>query len=290
MLALLLAAAGAAAVRSDMQPNRCGECEDWNRPQAPFRIHGDSWYVGTQGLSAVLVDTGEGLLLLDGGLPQSAAGIAANIESLGFALAEVRWILNSHAHFDHAGGIAALQRLSGARVGAGPEGAEALRRGDIGADDPQHGMGEVMRFPAVPEVEAIEDGGTVRVGSLTITRHATPGHTPGGSSWSWRSCEDGECLTMVYADSLSPVSADGFRFGASGAGATLARSIARVAGLRCGVLVATHPSASGVFERLAARADSPDANPFVDPAACSRYAARFKTWLAQRLAQEQASG
>ena len=94
----------------------CAQCAAWNVPQQPFRIFGNTYYVGTAELSAILVAGDDGLVLLDGALPQSAALIAANIEALGFELADVRLIVNSHTHFDHAGGIAALQRASGAAV------------------------------------------------------------------------------------------------------------------------------------------------------------------------------
>lgn len=299
-LAASVAAAAPAALPADQQPNPCASCEAWNAPQEPFRIHGDSWYVGTRGLSAVLVDSGEGLVLLDGGLPQSAAAIAANIEALGFSLDEVEWILNSHAHFDHAGGIAALQRMSGAMVAAGPAGAAALARGELPADDPQHGTPH-SQFAPVANVRALADGERIALGGVALTRHATPGHTPGGSSWSWRSCEDGECVTLVYADSLSPVSAGEFRFSERAAapahggpahrdaGTTadaLRASIERIRRIDCEVLVSTHPDASGVFDRRAERSESPDANPFVRQGACRTYAGTSAAWLDRRLAEE----
>ncbi|HBD20852.1 MAG TPA: subclass B3 metallo-beta-lactamase, partial [Arenimonas sp.] len=110
MPGFLLIAATLAATAADTAPIECGACAEWNQPQAPFRLHGDSWYVGTKGLSAVLVATPKGLVLIDGALPQSAPLIAANVATLGFDIRDVRFLLNSHAHFDHAGGLAALQR------------------------------------------------------------------------------------------------------------------------------------------------------------------------------------
>ena len=129
MSATLLLSLGLALAGTDTTPIECTACAGWNEPQPPFRLHGDSWYVGTRGLSSVLIATPEGLVLIDGGLPQSAPLIAANIESLGFRMDQVRYLLNSHEHFDHAGGLAALQRLSGAPVLATADGARALRRG-----------------------------------------------------------------------------------------------------------------------------------------------------------------
>ncbi|HBK57336.1 MAG TPA: hypothetical protein DDZ76_13780, partial [Xanthomonadales bacterium] len=164
----------------------CGSCPAWNAERAPFKLHGRSWYVGVAGLSAVLIDSGEGLVLIDGGLPQSAAPIAAAIEHLGFTLTDIAWIVNSHAHFDHAGGIAALARISGARVAASPAGAAGLRIGAALPDDPQAGYGDATRFPPVAEVQVIADGEPIRLGRLTLTPVFTPGHTPGGTTWLWR--------------------------------------------------------------------------------------------------------
>src|SRR5947209_14967531 len=93
-----------------------GNAAKWNQPQEPQRIYGDTYYVGVAGLSSVLIHTDAGSILLDGDLPQSPPLIEANIRKLGFAITDVKLILNSHVHFDHAGGIARLQRDSGARV------------------------------------------------------------------------------------------------------------------------------------------------------------------------------
>ena len=127
--------------------------------------------------------------------------------------------MNAHAHFDHAGGIAALQRASGAPVAASARGARALAAGGSAPDDPQHAFGAAANgFPPVPSVRGVADGETLRVGPLAITARLTPGHTPGGASWTWRSCEGERCLDVVYADSLTAVSADEFRFSELGDG------------------------------------------------------------------------
>jgi glyoxylase-like metal-dependent hydrolase (beta-lactamase superfamily II) len=281
----LEAAAPADADTADAR--HCSSCEEWNAPQPPFRIHGNTYYVGPRGLSALLIAGDDGHVLLDGALPQSAPLISASIAALGLRIEDVRWILLSHAHFDHAGGIAALQRASGAQVGATPLAAAALRRGNVTADDPQAGEGAAaMAFPPVAEVVEIADGESVRVGALEVTALHTPGHTPGGSSWHWQSCEDGACRTFVYADSLTPVSSDGFRFSDDATlVASFERSIARIGALDCTLLVSTHPGFSGLFERLQG---GTDADPFVDPAACRDYAGASATRLRRRLAQEQA--
>ncbi|HVG45421.1 MAG TPA: subclass B3 metallo-beta-lactamase [Longimicrobium sp.] len=261
----------------------CASCAEWNAPQRPFRLHGNSWYVGTHGLSAVLITSPAGHVLIDGGLPESAPLIEANVRALGFRMRDVKLILNSHTHFDHAGGIAALQRASGAAVAASGPSAAVLARGASGPDDPQYGT--LPPFAPVPVARVVADGDTVRVGPLALVAHLTPGHTPGSTTWSWRSCESRHCLEMVYADSQTPVSADGFRYTASAAWPTAVadfeRGIATIERLRCDLLVTPHPDASGLWERVAARR-------VVDPQACRRYAATARERLARRVADERA--
>lgn len=182
----------------------------WSQPQQPFRIYGNSWYVGTQGLSAVLITSPQGHVLIDGTLEGNAARIEANIRALGFRLRDVRLILNSHAHADHAGAIARLAHDSGATVAASMAGAKALRMGGDDPDDPQYGM--APRYPAVTPVEVVADGAAAQVGSIAVTAHYTPGHTPGSTSWTWRSCEEGRCLSLAYVDSLTALGREGFRY------------------------------------------------------------------------------
>jgi metallo-beta-lactamase class B len=285
----MCASAADEGVSSDTRPIDCGMCEAWNAPQAPFKLHGRSWYVGPRGLSSVLIDSGEGLVLIDGALPQSAGQIAANIRALGFDIADLEWIVNSHAHFDHAGGIAALQRMSGAKVGASARGAEGLRLGNATPDDPQAGMGmTAMAFPPVAEVVEIADGQRIAIGDIELVAHYTPGHTPGGVTWAWRSCEDGDCIDMVYADSLTAFSAPDFRFTRDAALISgFQRSVRRVADLPCDLLVSTHPEASGLFERKAAGGDG---DLLTDGQGCRTYAERSAARLLARIAEESDTG
>lgn len=264
-------------------------CEEWNQPQAPFRVFGNTYYVGVVGLSAVVIATSDGLILLDGALPQSARLIAANLQALGLRVEDVRLIVNSHAHYDHAGGIAALQELSGARVAASASGARALMAGEPTEDDPQYRSGHepAHRFPAVSVVEVVGDGQTLTIGDVTITAHLTPGHTPGSTTWTWRSCEDGRCVDVVYADSLNAVSDAEFRFTADPSRvAAFERSIAAVDALACDLLIAVHPSFSGLDRKLAARASGAKPDPFLDANGCHEYAAESLVRLRQRIADE----
>jgi len=267
----------------------CEYCEGWSRTREPIRIYGNTWYVGG-GVSAVLITSRDGHILIDGGLTQTAPQIAANIAKLGFRLEDVKLIINSHTHYDHAGGIAALQRASGAQVAASPAAKRALESGGPTEDDPQFGFGPAHNnFPAVANVRAIKGGETLHVGDIAITVHFTPGHTPGGTSWTWTSCQASQCMNMVYADSLNSVSAPDFKFSADAQRVkTFERSIDSVASLECNILLTPHPEAFDLEAKAARLAAAPTPNPFIDSNACKAYAAGARERLAKRLAEERA--
>jgi metallo-beta-lactamase class B len=264
----------------------CSSCAVWNKPQRPFRIYGNTYYVGTHGLSSVLIASEGGHVLIDGALQESAPLIAANVRSLGFRIEDVKLIVTSHAHFDHAGGVAELERLSGARVAASPWSADALKRA-VPRDDPQFGI--LRPVAHVAQVEILRANEILSVGAVTITEHSTPGHTPGGTSWTWRSCENGRCLNLVYADSLSPVSADGYLFSRRKEHPQpddFERSFSFLDTTPCDILITPHPEVSHLWERLEQRNSRPDA--MIDPAACHVLAETSREQLRKRLATESA--
>lgn len=259
----------------------CPPCAEWNAAASPFRIHGNTYYVGTRGLSALLVTSSEGHILIDTGLPESAPRIEANIRALGFRIEDVKLILNSHSHYDHAGGAGELQRASGAVVAATEQSARMLRTGVATEDDPQYRI--ALPYPAVANVRVIHPGDTLRVGPHALVAHLTAGHTPGGTTWTWRSCEEERCLEIVYADSQTPISADDFYFTRSSTYPTgvedFRKGHATIEQLRCDVLIAPHPGAVRLFERAAA-------GELVDRAACARYVENARKQLADRIARE----
>jgi metallo-beta-lactamase class B len=263
----------------------CDSCATWNQTQQPFRIFGNAYYVGVRGLSSVLITSKEGHVLIDGDLPESAQKIAASIRALGFRPEDVKLIVNSHVHFDHAGGIAELARLSGARVLASKRGATVIRKGKSGPDDPQFGI--LLPFPAWPRTATFEDAEVLRVGPIAVTPHLTPGHTPGGTSFTFSSCEGARCLNLVYADSLTPVSAPGFKFTRSADALTdFERSFAVLSTVPCDILISAHPDASGFWERYDKREKTGARDAFIDPAACKKYVEVARGRLKERVAEE----
>lgn len=250
---------------------RCPDDAGWSDPTPPLKVFGDTWYVGTCGISALLITSDEGHVLIDGATPEAGPMIVASIRTLGFDPEDVRVLLNTHEHIDHAGGLAALQAATGAPLRARAPGLMALRKGDMDFRDPQVAF-RMPAFPPVPVIETLADNAVVRIGALAIQTHATPGHSLGGTSFTWTSCEGEVCHAIAFADSLSAVAPESYRFGdpaANPAFATMLRkSFDTVAALPCDILVSPHPAASRLWYRLG---EAPT-EPLVDPSACRRYA------------------
>ena len=257
----------------------CTDNDEWDKPAPPVRIHANTFLVGTCGISAILVTGSDGHVLIDGGTEKGADLIAANIRALGFKLADIRFLLHSHEHHDHVGGTARLQQLTGAALVASAPAAKVFATGTPPADDPQAGTLPPLAPARVDRV--IGDGGTVRFGNLLLTAIATPGHTAGALSWRWESCDGAVCRTMVYADSLSPVSRAGYRFSDHPDRlAAFRSSIARIAASPCEILLTPHPSASAMRTRIGG------GKPLLEPGGCRIYAAARTDALDQRLAEE----
>ncbi len=291
LVAAVIASAAGAQPSGDplLRPIAAEFAARWLSPQPPVRIFGNGYLVGFAGLNVGLIKTDAGLILIDGAVPQGVAAIEANIRRLGFALTDIKLILSTEPHYDHAGGLAALARDSGATVVASAAGAEVLRHGRSGADDPQAAV--LADFPAVQRLRVVRDGETIRLGTTVVTAHATPGHTAGSMSWGWTSCEGTRCLAMIFASSLNPVAADGYRFtdpGHRAVPAAFKKTFAAVRRLPCDILLTAHPDQSGGDAKFAAFQRQPAPNPFVDPQACRAYADKFEAVLAGKMAAERA--
>lgn len=288
-LALALSSGGALARGDDplLRSVLPKEAKRWLTPQRPLRIAANSYLVGFGGLTVALIRTDAGLILIDGAVPQGVRAIEANIRRLGLRVEDVKLILSTEPHFDHAGGIAALARDTGATVVASAWAAPVLQSGRPGADDPQVAYG--IRFPATPPVRVVRDGEQVRLGHTTVTAHSTAGHTPGSMSWSWRSCEGAQCRAIVFASSLNPIAGEGYRFSDpvhAAAVADFRRSFATLRALPCDILLTAHPDQSGgdvKVRRFAARGHG---NPFVDHGACRAYADKYEALFDRKLADE----
>lgn len=260
---------------------QCGDWEDWDKPGPAFRVYGNTWYVGTCGISAILIIGEDGHILIDGGTAQGADIIAKNIAAAGFDIRDVRIILFSHEHHDHVGGLARLQELSGAVVLSSAKGRASMETGAASPDDPQKEIAE--RFAPVRVAGIAEDNMSVKLGNLTVFGLETPGHTPGAMSWQWSapSIEGKAHMTLNYFDSLSPISADGYRFSDHPEYlAGFRQGLDRLKHVGCGILLTPHPTASAMRARIV-EGGLTEYRP-----GCAAYVESIEKRLADRLAKE----
>jgi metallo-beta-lactamase class B len=258
---------------------QCQGKDGWSDPAPPVQIFGNVYDVGTCGIVSLLVVTPQGDVLIDTGPQDAAPLIARNIETLGPKLNQVTWILTSHEHRDHVGGLAELKRLTGARIAAREGVRQTLETGILDPADPQYTP--KPSYPGARVDRVLRDGERIDMGPIVLTAHATPGHSPGSTSWTWRSCSRGECRNIAYVDSVTPVSNDGYRFSDHpDYVAAFRRSLGVIAALDCDILITPHPEASSLYERLAG------GQPLADPQSCRRYAADGLAALDARLAKE----
>ncbi len=276
-LVALLLLIGASARAQDDPATRA----EWNRPVEPFRVAGNLYYVGVEGVAAYLLATDEGHVLVDGGLPESAPRIEQSIAKLGFKLRDVKYLVNSHAHFDHAGGLAELKRKTGAQLIASRGDAPALTSGR--AEDFGAGAGE---FPPVHVDRVVDDGATVRVGATTLTAHVTPGHTRGCTTWSFPITDGGRALQVVI---LCSVSAPGYRLVDNSVYPEIVsdyqRSFAMLKKMPCDIFLGPHGSFFGLDEKRAKLGHG--ANPFVDAGALAVFVSGAERELREKLAKQQ---
>ncbi len=289
LVAALVLGASATALHAQSVPDaqaqwarQCTDWDGWDKPGPPFRIWGNTYYVGTCGIASILVVGDRGAVLIDGGPDDAGDLVAANIRKLGIDLSDVRILLHTHEHHDHVGGLARLKQLTGARLYASKDAAPALEKGAPTPDDPQYA--DHGTFPAVRVDKVLEGNARVTLGNLTLNGFATPGHTQGALTWQWRSCAGADCRTLVYADSLSPVSSDGYRFRDHPEALSAYRaSLVRVASLKCDIVLSPHPSASGMRDRLLKGS-------LAGTAGCYEYAKGIEQKLDARLAKEDHGG
>jgi metallo-beta-lactamase class B len=238
--------------------------------------------VGTCGIVSLLVTSPKGHILIDGATAEAAPFIADNIRNLGYQPTDVRYLVSSHEHLDHVGGLAALKGITGGRMLARAEAGKSLETGISDPTDPQ--LAILPPFAGIKVDQIVSDGETITLGPIKMTAIATPGHAPGGTSWTWKSCEGATCHQFVFADSLGAVSADGYRFTDHPAYvAVLRATMKRVSEWQpCDVLIAPHPAQSRFFERLSGK------EPLADPAGCAIYAKAAMERLDVRLLKEAA--
>ncbi len=256
---------------------------NWTDTITPFRVIDNVYYVGSAGLSAWLITTPTGHILLDVGLPQNASLVERNIRTLGFQLADVKILLNTHAHDDHAGGLAQLKRTTGASLYAMAGDRRALERGVYaGSEDVRD-----LLFPGVSVDHVLRDRSTVTLGGVTLTAHHTPGHSAGCTTWTMPVSDAGAshtavffCSASVAANRLAP------RPQCPGIVRDYPRTFARLRTLASDVLLAPHAEQ---FDLIAKRARmvAGQPNPFIVPGELEELTAAMEATFVKELRRQR---
>jgi metallo-beta-lactamase class B len=275
---LLLAAGPRPASAQDDSVSR-----SWNQPIPPFKLLGNVYYVGASDVTSFLIVTPRGLILIDGGFVETAPQILGNLAALGYQPSDVKLLLNSHAHFDHAGGLSQLKRVTGARLVAGKADSALLAAGGHG----DFFFRDRFPFPPVTVDRSVRDGDRMELGGTVLTAHATPGHTKGCTTWSTAVQEGGRTYAVLFVCSLA---IPGYPLRAIAEYPTIAEdyqsSIDKVRSLPCDVLLGPHGSMFGLMGKMA-RGRPHRPSPFVDPVACRAHLDRAEEDLHRRLGIER---
>ena len=257
----------------------------WTAPFEPFQLIGNIYYVGTDGIAVYIIKTSQGLILMDTALPESTGMIKANIAKLGFKLADIKIILNSHAHFDHTGGLAEIKQDTGAQLIAGERDKPLLEGGYYPGDE----KNADLAFPPVKVDRAVKEGDKVTLGDTTLTAHAMPGHTPGCTSWEMTVKDAGQdrdvlffcsgtvALNRLVGQPTYPGIVDDYR-----------STFAKAKAMKVDVLLGPHPEVYGMQEKRAQMKDGAP-NPFVKPGEIQTYVAGLEVDFDKQLAKQTAA-
>jgi metallo-beta-lactamase class B len=250
-----------------------------NRPVEPFHIIGNIYYVGASDIGSYLIVTPAGDVLLDGGFVETAPMIEANIQKLGFKLGDVKYILSSHEHLDHAGGISELQRATGAKF--------------VALEQEVPGLTEGKSFPAAKPDQVIHDGDTVKIGTAVMTAHLTPGHTRGCTSWSTVVQEGGRSYHVVFVGSASVlpnyklIDKPGAPATYQGIEQDYEKTFRVLRSLPCDVFLASHGSFYSMLDKRGVMEKKPAQNPFIDPWGYQAYILNAEAVFQKELAAER---
>lgn len=257
----------------------------WNRPVKAFKIIGNLYYVGASEVTSYLITTPRGHILLDSGFAETVPLIRTGIQQLGFKLEDVRLLINSHAHYDHAGGLAELKALTGAKLAATEADAAQLALG--GKDDFR--WGDTLAFPPVKADRILHDGDTVELGGIWLVAHLTPGHTKGSTTWTMEVKEGGKTYNVVFMGSTS---APGYKLVNNSKYTDIVadyqRSFRLLESLPCDIFLGPHGSFFALEEKMARLEQGAKTNPFIDPQGYRKFLEDSKQNFYEQLKAQQA--
>ncbi|WP_426437508.1 BJP family subclass B3 metallo-beta-lactamase [Bradyrhizobium genosp. P] len=285
LCALALIATGAQAQAQTLKDFLAAVTKKWTTPFEPFQLIGNIYYVGTDGIAVYIIKTSHGLILMDTALPQSTGMIKDNIAKLGFKLGDIKYILNTHAHFDHTGGFAEIKQETGAQLVAGKRDVPLIEGGYYPGDE----KNADLAFPPVKVDRAVSEGDKVTLGDTTLIAHETPGHSPGCTSWEMTVSDSDQDRTVLFFCS-GTVALNRLVGNPTHAGIVddYRATFAKVKGMKVDVLLGPHPEVYGMQEKRAQMKDASQ-NPFIKPGENATYVARLEQDFDKQLAKQMAA-
>ncbi|MCA6123906.1 BJP family subclass B3 metallo-beta-lactamase [Bradyrhizobium sp. WSM 1704] len=280
-LALLATGAQAQSIKDFMAV----VMKKWTTPFNPFQLIGNIYYVGTDGIAVYIIKTSDGLILMDTAMPQSTGMIKDSIAKLGFKVSDIKIILNTHAHLDHTGGFAEIKKETGAQLIAGERDKALLEGGYYPGDE----KNTDLFFPPVKVDRTVKEGDRVTLGDITLTAHATPGHSPGCTSWEMTVKDGGQnrdvlffcsgtvALNKLVGHPTYPGIVDDYR-----------STFAKVKAMKVDVLLGPHPEVYNMQDKRAQMKDDAP-NPFVKPGENASYVAGLEQDFDKQLTKQTAA-
>lgn len=256
----------------------------WNQPVEPFKIAGNIYYVGANEITSYLITTPNGHIILDSGFKETVPLIKANVAKLGFKIEDVKFLINSQAHYDHAAGFADLKKLTGAKMLASVEDAKLLARG--GKDDPNFGD----RFPFDPVVvdKTFGDGWKLELGGTSLTANITAGHTPGCTTWTTTVNDAGKKLNVIFVCSTT---APGYVLVNNPKYPDIAKdfesTFKKMRAFKVDIFLSAHASQFQMDEKIKIlRGGGGVSNPFIDRAGYERFVEQTEKAFRDRLSEQ----
>jgi metallo-beta-lactamase class B len=258
---------------------------DWTTNHKPFRVIGNVYYVGSKDLASYLITTSQGDILINSNLPSSVPQIRKNVEALGFHFNDIKILLISHGHWDHAAGSAEIKRLTGAKYMVMDADVPLVESG--GKDDFQYGAEAGSHFPVTKVKRVLHDGDEVKLGGVVLIAHKTPGHTKGCTTWTMKVREDNKTYNVVIVG--SPNVNEGYKLVGNAAYPTIAQdyemTFRALQTLPCDVFLGAHGGYFGMEAKFA-RMKPGEPNPFVDPEGYKSYVSEREQAFRKELAKQ----
>lgn len=263
-----------------------GETEQsWNQPVEPFKIAGNIYYVGASDITSYLITTPKGHILLDSGFRETVPQITQNIKKLGFKLEDVKYLVNSHAHYDHAGGLGELKRLTKAKLLISEPDAGLLANG--GKADPN--FGDQYPFEPAKADSTFGDGYEIKLGGTKMLANLTPGHTRGCTTWTTTAVENNRTYNVAFVCSTS---APGYKLVENSAYPNIAsdyeKAFERLGKLKVDIFLGSHGGIFGLQGKIDHMKKDCTKNPFVDPQGFRKYLEASRADFHSKLKSQQA--